>query len=105
MQNILYRFIILLFLILYIRTDPSEYYCDDIISENLKVGEEVILCIHFISHYKKEKVGIRINVDEYSVVSLDGIYDKYKLSNIGDRIELLAQIGNITSVFTSVSLN
>ena len=107
MLNILY---ILSFLILYIKTDPSEEFrCVDNISNKLKVGEEVILCIHIITKNNKEKVGIKIKVDEYSVVSVEGIFDKYeemkyKSINDEDTIELLAQIGNTTSVFTSVSL-
>jgi hypothetical protein len=111
MLKILYRFIILSFLILYIKTDPSEEYrCVDNTSDKLKVGENVILCVHIISKKKKEKVGIRIKVDEYSVVSIEGILDKYKelkkqFKNDDFSIELLAQIGNVTSVFTSVSLN
>ena len=110
MLNILYRFIFLSFLLLSIKTDPNEEFrCVDNISDKIKVGEEVILCIHIINKDYKEKVVIRIKVDEYSVVSLEGILDKYKemkskLKNDDFTIELLAQIGNTTSVFTSVSL-
>ena len=79
MLKILYRFFILSFIILYIKTDPSEEYrCVDNTSDKLKVGEDVILCVHIINKKKKEKVGIRIKVDEYSVVSIEGILDKYK---------------------------
>ena len=46
---------------------------------------------------------IKVIADEYSVVSLDGIHNKY--FNRQDNIEFLAQIGNVTSVFTTVSFN
>ena len=115
MFNFASKFFFFSLFFIFVKSDiPEDYKCFDRTSEKLKVGEEVILCIHIIrKDFQKEKVGIRIKVDEYSVVSLDGIYDKYNeaitLHNGNDansiNLELLAQIGKITSVFTSVSHN
>jgi hypothetical protein len=115
MFNFASKFFILSLFFIFVKSDiPEDYKCFDPTSEKLKVGEEVILCIHIIrKDFQKEKVGIRIKVDEYSVVSLDGIYDKYNEAinhHKGNdpnnfNLELLAQIGKITSVFTSVSHN
>ena len=99
----IYIYIIIIFLcIVIIKSDqPEDYKCTTI--DQLKVGEEVVLCVHVLEHNKKKKrkVAIKIKTDEYSVVSFEGIHDIYH-KNFND-IELLAQIGNVTSVFTSVS--
>ena len=111
MLNFFFKFITISFFIIYIRSDvPEDYQCFEPTSEKLKIGEEVILCIHYIIGNIKEKMGIRIKVDEYSVVSLEGVYDKYNTypknkEETKDNFELLAQIGKITSVFKSVSFN
>ena len=91
-----------------IKTQPSnDYKCFDPTSDKLKVGEDVILCIHIIEDNKDnsipKKVGIKIKVDEYSVISIDEIYNQYGKNLNTNMISFLAQIGNITSVFTSVS--
>ena len=94
--------LIISFLIVNIKTDrPEDYKCFDPTSDKLKVGEFVILCIHIINdnNGKGEKVGIKIKVDEYSVISIDEIYKNYNQKIVS----FLAQVGDTTSVFTSVS--
>ena len=76
--------------------DKSEqkYECDPKIHD-LKVGEEIILCIHILSLNKK--FAMPIKVDEYSMVSFNSIYDLI----LDTEIELIAQIGDtITSMPT-----
>ena len=86
---------------------PNIYKCFDPTSDKLKVGEDVILCIHIIEDNKEnsepKKVGIKIKVDEYSVISIDEIYNQYGKDFNNNIISFLAQIGETTSVFTSVS--
>ena len=101
-----FRFIIYSFLIIIIKAGILEdYKCYEPNSDQLKLGEDVVLCIHIISNpiNINKKVGIKIKVDEYSVVSVDGIYDISR-ENEKSNIELLAQIGKITSVFPTVRL-
>ena len=110
MSKVFNTLIIFSFLILFSQSDLSDYKCDYLnnLSE-LKVGDEVILCIHIVE--LKKKVALQIKVDEYSVVSIDGLYNFYsqQIRNTKEREEsnmrLLAQIKDVTSVFTSVRNN
>ena len=97
--------LIILSLIFLIKCDfPEDYKCTGV--QQLKVGEEVVLCIHIIDHERnrdKKRLAVKVIADEYSVVSLDGIHNMY--GNHHKNVEFLAQIGNVTSVFPSVSSN
>ena len=65
-------------------------------NHNLKVGDEVILCIHIIRSDKK--AAIKIKVDEYNMLSFNKIYD---LIGSG-KLELVAQIGDIVTKIPTV---
>ena len=101
--------IILYFLIFNINCySPNDFKCFAE-SEKVKVGDEVVLCIHLIQSDKK--IGIPIKVDEYSVVRVEGVKDEYDDfekdpdNNEKYEYEILAQINDTTSVFTSVRIN
>ena len=114
-------FTIFSFLIIYLKTESvDDFKCFEPTSNKLKVGEDIILCIHILKNDNStnQKVGIRVKVDEYNVISLDGAYDIYKHANDPNvpegtenvqlnpnknNIEFLVQISNVTSVFKSVS--
>ena len=76
----------------------QDYICDEPI-KNIKVGQDVILCIHILS--KNKKLAMRIKVDEYSMVSFNNIYKE--ISNPASEIEFVAQIGDIISTMPTVS--
>ena len=97
--------IILYFLIFNINCySPNDFKCFAE-SEKVKVGDEVVLCIHLIQSDKK--IGIPIKVDEYSVVRVEGVKDEYDDLDNEEKYEyeILAQINDTTSVFTSVRIN
>ena len=66
-------------------------------NHNLKVGDEVILCIHIKPSDKK--AAIKIKVDEYNMLSFNKIYDLIS-GNI--KLELVAQIGDIVTKIPTV---
>ena len=97
--------IILYFLVFNINCySPNDFKCFAE-SEKVKVGDEVVLCIHLIQSDKK--IGIPIKVDEYSVVRVEGVKDEYDDLDNEEKYEyeILAQINDTTSVFTSVRIN
>ena len=95
--------IILYFLVFNINCySPNDFKCFAE-SEKVKVGDEVVLCIHLIQSDKK--IGIPLKVDEYSVVRVEGVKDEYDDFSEIDEYEILAQINDTTSVFTSVRIN
>ena len=111
-MNKSFNFIILSLFIFYIKSenDFNDFKCFEPTSNKLKIGEDIVLCIHLLNFNKEEplnkKIGIRVKVDEYSVISIDGIYQEYynRIKNdTNSNIELLAQISNVTSIYTSVS--
>ena len=67
-------------------------------NHNLKVGDEVILCIHIIQSNKK--AAIKIKVDEYNMLSFNKIYDLIGSDN--RKFELVAQIGDIVTKIPTV---
>ena len=77
----------------------QDYKCGETI-KNIKVGQDVILCIHILS--KNKKLAMRIKVDEYSMVSFNNIYKE--ISNPASEIEFVAQIGDIISTMPTVSI-
>ena len=97
--------IILYFLVFNINCySPNDFKCFAE-SEKVKVGDEVVLCIHLMQSDKK--IGIPIKVDEYSVVRVEGVKDEYDDLDNEEKYEyeILAQINDTTSVFTSVRIN
>ena len=111
-MNKSFNFIIFSLFIFYIKSDNNfnDFKCFEPTSNKLKIGEDIVLCIHLLNFNKEEplnkKIGIRVKVDEYSVISIDGIYQEYynRIKNdTNSNIELLAQISNVTSIYTSVS--
>ena len=77
--------------------NSQNYICRDEDSNNLEIGNKAYLCIHVIE--ANIRIAIPIIVDEYSVATIKGIYNQKSSNNT---IQLLAQIGTITSVFPSV---
>ena len=77
-------------------SNPNQKFRCSTTAHDLKVGDEVILCIHIIPDNKK--VAIKIKVDQYSMLSFNKIYDL-----ISDKkIELIAQIGDTVSKIPTV---
>ena len=77
-------------------SNPNQKFKCSTTAHDLKVGDEVILCMHIIPNNKK--VAIKIKVDEYSMLSFNKIYDL-----ISDKkIELIAQIGDTISKIPTV---
>ena len=105
LKNISFVFILIILFINSICFKPGDFVCDHSKIDKLKVGDEVVLCIHTIdpapdpNSPPNQKFAISIKVDEYSILSVDGIH---ALSGNRD-MELLAQINEVTSVFTTVS--
>jgi len=77
-------------------SNPNQKFRCSTTAHDLKVGDEVILCIHIIP--KNQKVAIKIKVDEYSMLSFNKIYDLIT----GEKIELIAQIGDTISKIPTV---
>ena len=83
----------------FIYINCQTFICNSNDSSNLKIGDTVYLCIHNIQN--ETRIAFPIEVDEYSVATIKGIYNK--IDNKESSIEFLAQMGTITSVFKSVS--
>ena len=83
----------------FIYINCQTFICNSNDSRNLKIGDTVYLCIHNIQN--ETRIAFPIEVDEYSVSTIKGIYNK--IDNKESSIEFLAQMGTITSVFKSVS--
>ena len=77
-------------------SNPNQKFKCSTTAHDLKVGDEVILCIHIIQSDKK--AAIKIKVDEYSMLSFNKIYDLIT----GEKIELIAQIGDTISKIPTV---
>ena len=97
MKNVLEKIFFLLFIINNIIC--QSYICKSTDSSELKIGDSAVLCIHMLE--SGTRIAIPIEVDEYSVASIKGIYGK--ISN-EDNINFLAQVGTVTSVFPSVRI-
>ena len=78
-------------------SNPNQKFKCSTTAHDLKVGDEVILCIHILTPENK-KVAIKIKVDEYSMLSFNKIYDLIT----GEKIELIAQIGDTISKIPTV---
>jgi hypothetical protein len=98
MKFFLKIYFFLLFIIFYIHC--QSYLCRPSDSNNLKVGDTAYLCIHIIP--TNSKMVFPIEVDEYSVASIKGISSQ--ISSNDTNIEFLAQVGETTSIFPSVSI-
>ena len=83
----------------FIYINCQTFICNSNDSRNLKIGDTVYLCIHNIQN--ETRIAFPIEVDEYSVATIKGIYNK--IDNKESSIEFFAQMGTITSVFKSVS--
>ena len=94
-------FLLILSLILYIKC--IDYKCRTSDESNLKLGDKAVLCIHFIPN--GQRIALPVEVDQYSVVSINGAQSSTSssLNETTGKIELLAQIGSVTSVFPAVS--
>ena len=68
-------------------------------AQNLKIGDEVFLCIHIISLQKK--IGMKIKVDEYSMISFNKIHGLI-FGHENEAIELMAQMGEAKTMTTVI---
>ena len=94
-------FLLAISILLY--TNCIDYKCRTSDESNLKLGDTAVLCIHFLP--TGQRVALPVEVDQYSVVSIQGAESNSKsLVNETNNIELLAQIGTMTSVFPAVSI-
>ena len=103
MSKIFISFILqLLHLISFVKTQQTNntYECGPK-AHNLKVGQDVILCIHILPQNKK--LAMPIKVDEYSMLSFNKIHDLID-ANTEEEIELLAQIGETTTILPTVNI-
>ena len=91
------------YLISFVKTQQTNntYECGPK-AHNLKVGDDVILCIHILSQNKK--LAMPIKVDEYSMLSFNKIHDLIDVNTEEEEIELLAQIGETTTIFPTVNI-
>jgi len=111
LKNVIFVFSFFILSINCFNFSPENFICDHQ-KIKLKVGDEVVLCIHTIdpntnsssysSQNHKKKFAISIKVDDYSILSVDGINNGNNIEN--KDLELLAQINEVTSVFTTVSI-
>ena len=92
-----YKRLFFLILILYI-INCQTFICNTNDSGELKIGDKVYLCMHNIQN--KTRIAIPIEVDEYSVATIKGLYTS--ISSTENDIEFLAQVGNTTSVYKAV---
>ena len=90
---------IFLLILIFIYTNCQTYICNSNDSKDLKIGDTAYLCIHNIQN--ETRIAIPIEVDEYNVATIRGFYST--INTFENEIEFLAQVGNITSVFKSVS--
>ena len=86
---------------LLIHLNCQTYICNTKDSKDLKIGDKANLCIHLVEN--KTRIIFPLEVDEYSVVTINGIFSQ--ISSNSSEISFLAQVGNITSIFPSVSNN
>ena len=77
----------------------QSFICKSSDSSGLKVGDSAVLCIHMLE--SGTRIAIPVEVDEYSVASIKGIYSK--ITSESDT-NFLAQVGTVTSVFPSVRI-
>ena len=81
------------------------YKCNSSNSEGLKIGDKVILCIHFQT--LNIKIPFIIEADKYSTVSIEGGFSlAYRTlkNHVGkfNNLNLIAQVGNFTTEFPAV---
>jgi hypothetical protein len=104
-MSILHKIFTFFFILNYIpkiiKSQSVEYKCGEL-SKNLKVGDEVILCIHILKENKK--VAMPIKVDEYSMVSFNHIFEIYDKLNNKNEAQFIAQIGDTLTINPTVRL-
>ena len=93
----IYRTLIF-FILSFIYINCQNFICNTNDSSDLKIGDKVYLCIHNIQN--QTRIAFPIEVDEYSVATIKGIYNK--INDNDTDVEFLAQVGTITSVFKAV---
>ena len=97
MKKIINFFLLLSFLLINLKCEI--YICNEKDSKDLKIGDKAYLCIHIVE--SKTRIVFPLEVDEYSVVTINGIYSQ--ISPNSSDISFLAQVGEKTSIFPSVS--
>lgn len=94
-----FSFFFLISLMIFLEINITLAYdlkCRESDSEDLKLGKSVILCIHILE--KGVRVAAPLEIDEYSVVSIKDIYSSV-VNNTN--ITFVAQIGDVTSVYSA----
>ena len=97
MKNIIINIFFLFFIIN--NVNCQSFICKSSDSSGLKIGDSAVLCIHILE--SGTRIAIPIEVDEYSVASIKGIYGKISSET---NTNFLAQVGTVTSVFPSVRI-
>ena len=99
MKEIIYFLFIYSFFL--IHANPEKYICNEKDSKDLKIGDKANLCIHILE--SNTRIVFPLEVDEYSVVTINGYFNQ--ISSNSSNISFLAQVGETTSIFPSVSNN
>ena len=97
MNNLNFHFFVL-FSFIILSSNCQTYICNSS-KDKLKVGDKAYLCIHILE--SNTKIIYPLEVDEYSVVTIKGIYSQ--ISSNKTNINFLAQVQDMTSIFPSVS--
>ena len=110
-----YTAIILLLLFSFVisESEYDNFKCNPSDTENIETGQTVTLCLH-IPELKKRTI-FKINVDEYTLVSIKNAYKNIigsvnstrrlveEETGVVDQKQIIAQVGSIHTKFPSVS--
>ena len=105
--------LLLLFSFIISETEYDKFICNPSDAENIESGQTVTLCLH-IPELKKRTV-FKINVDEYTLVSIKDAYKNIiggtdstrrlvEEEGVVDQKQIIAQVGSTHTKYPSVSL-
>ena len=100
MSNFLRLFISLFLIIIIPFVSTITYTCGPK-TEDLKVGDYVIICFHILN--EDQKLAMSVQVDEYSTISFKHINEIFNSLNASEGIEFLAQVGETITKLPTVS--
>ena len=100
MSNFLRLFISLFLIIIIPLVSTITYTCGPK-TEDLKVGDYVIICFHILN--EDQKLAMSVQVDEYSTISFKHINEIFNSLNASEGIEFLAQVGETITKLPTVS--
>ena len=99
LKEFLINIFFLIFIFIINNVNCQSFICKSSDSSGLKIGDSAVLCVHVLE--SGTRIAIPIEVDEYSVASIKGIYGKISSET---NTNFLAQVGTVTSVFPSVRI-